>query len=295
MNGTSTLSRDNLLYYTLLIATALHGLLLLGLGFDLPDPEAVEPEQSLEITVVRPRPAEPPEEAQLLAEANQEGSGNIEEVAKPTVNPAVEAPATVQTALRNQTEPAPPPEPDRPEPVNEEPEISAPEPQQEKKTKAEPGEAAPHPRLTAAQLLANMEREIKSLTAEIDRKTALYAKRPRRKAINAATREHKYAAYLEAWRRKVEYVGNLNYPDEARRRKLYGDLILHVAVRSDGSVERLRVVRSSGHSVLDEAAMNIVRLAAPFAPFPPGLKEEVDILDITRTWQFQRGNRLGSR
>ena len=132
-----------------------------------------------------------------------------------------------------------------------------------------------------------------SLTAELDRKTQLYAKRPRRKGINAATREHKYAAYLETWRRKVEYVGNLNYPAEARDRKIYGDLILHVAVRPNGSVEQIRVVRSSGQPVLDDAAVNIVKLAAPFAPFPPDIAAETDVLDITRTWQFQRNNRLG--
>ena len=174
--------------------------------------------------------------------------------------------------------------------------IASPEPSEERAVAdTDPGEANPSPTVTASQLLANMEREINSLTAELDRKTQLYAKRPKRKSINAATREHQYASYLEAWRRKVEYVGNLNYPEEARRLKLFGDLILHVAVRSDGSVERMRVIRSSGHSVLDEAAMNIVRLAAPFAAFPPGIAEEVDVLDITRTWQFMKGNRLGSR
>ena len=144
-------------------------------------------------------------------------------------------------------------------------------------------------------VLANMKREIEDLTAELDRKTRRYAQRPRRKAISAATREHKYATYLEAWRRKVEYVGNLNYPDEARRHRIYGDLILHVAVRANGAVDQIRVVRSSGHSVLDEAAVSIVELAAPFAPFPDNIKSEVDILDITRTWQFLRGDRLGSR
>ena len=295
MNRASTFSEDNLLYYTLLVAVALHGLLILGLSFDLPPLPPEEPEQSLEITVVRPTPTEPPDQAQFIAEADQVGSGNIEEVAKPTVNPAMEAPATVQTALHNQTEPSPPPQPEEPEPAEIEPEIAAPETAKLEVTKSKPGDARRRPRLTATQLLANMQREIEDLTAELDRKTRLYAQRPRRKAISAATREHKYATYLEAWRRKVEYVGNLNYPDEARRHRIYGDLILHVAVRANGAVDQIRVVRSSGHSVLDEAAVSIVELAAPFAPFPDNIKSEVDILDITRTWQFLRGDRLGSR
>ena len=91
----------------------------------------------------------------------------------------------------------------------------------------------------------------------------------------------------------LERIGNLNYPEEAKRHKLYGTLILHVAVRADGSVERIRVLRSSGFDVLDQAAVSIVELAAPFAPLPPDIKAETDILDITRTWQFLRSNRLG--
>jgi protein TonB len=98
---------------------------------------------------------------------------------------------------------------------------------------------------------------------------------------------------MEAWRRKVENIGNLNYPEEARRKKLYGNLLLHVAVRSDGSVERVRLLKSSGHKLLDDAAINIVKLAAPYAPFPPDIRKEVDVLDITRTWQFLNSNRLG--
>jgi protein TonB len=98
---------------------------------------------------------------------------------------------------------------------------------------------------------------------------------------------------MEGWRRKVERIGNLNYPREARELGLFGSLILHVAVRSDGSIEGIRVVRSSGHEVLDQAAVRIVELAAPFAPFPPNIKRETDVLDITRTWQFQRNHQLG--
>ena len=147
-------------------------------------------------------------------------------------------------------------------------------------------------RLTAAQLLASTHMEVKRLSAELDKKTKRYAKRPRRKAINASTKEYKYANYLDAWRRKVERIGNLNYPDEAKRRKLYGNLILHVAVRANGAVESIRVLNSSGHKLLDDAAVRIVKLAAPFAPFSAEIRGETDILDITRTWRFLSNNRL---
>jgi len=91
---------------------------------------------------------------------------------------------------------------------------------------------------------------------------------------------------MEAWRSKVERIGNLNYPDEARKRKLSGSLILDVALNPDGSVNDVVVRRSSGQKILDDAAIRIVHLAAPFAPFPADIRKDTDILHITRTWQF---------
>jgi protein TonB len=134
-----------------------------------------------------------------------------------------------------------------------------------------------------------------TLNAQIEDKLRAYAERPRRKFINARTREYKYAAYMEAWRAKVERVGNLNYPDQARRENLSGSLLLDVALRPDGSIESVSLRRSSGYPVLDDAAMRIVRLAAPYAPFPADIREETDILHIERTWQFLGSNRLFAR
>ena len=126
-------------------------------------------------------------------------------------------------------------------------------------------------------------------------KSVAYAKLPRRKTISASTKEYKYAAYLDAWRRKIERIGTLNYPDEAKRNKLYGNLILHVAVRKDGSISQVRVMRSSGHQLLDDAAMRIVRLAAPYSPLPDNIAERVDILHITRTWRFESAFAVSQR
>ncbi len=281
-----TLERHDPLSYTLLIAIAIHALLLLGTGFDFDRPEPPAAERLLEIMVVRPRePApEPPKQADALAQLNQEGSA-LEQSAEPPLTP---------------TAPPLPEEPPAPPPV---PETAAPTPSEEVLTRPEaplqveaPAEA-PKPRrkaVNAASLLASTQLEIDRLTAEIDRRSRSSATPARRKAVNASTREYRFASYLEAWREKVERVGNLNYPDEARRRKLYGDLILHVAVRADGSLEKVRVLRSSGFSVLDDAAVRIVRLASPFAPFPPEIRKDTDVLDITRTWQFTSSNRLFS-
>lgn len=148
------------------------------------------------------------------------------------------------------------------------------------------------PAISAADIFASRNAEMANLTARIQEQSHAYANRTRRKAISTATREYIYANYMEAWRRKVERIGNLNYPREARELGLFGSLILHVAVRSDGSLEGIRVVRSSGHEVLDQAAVRIVELAAPFSPFPPNIERETDVLDITRTWQFQRNHEL---
>ncbi len=160
------------------------------------------------------------------------------------------------------------------------------------KTRKAPPEKPQKRKVSVARLLASASPEIARLTAELDRKAKAYAKRPRKKFLSAATKEHKYASYLDGWRRKVVRVGNLNYPDEARRRKLHGDLVLEVSIRRDGHVNKIVIRKPSGHKLLDDAAKHIVNLAAPFAPFPAEIREETDIIVITRTWQFLNSNRL---
>ncbi|HSR54891.1 MAG TPA: TonB family protein [Alphaproteobacteria bacterium] len=158
-------------------------------------------------------------------------------------------------------------------------------------------ETRPQPTETvSAAALVNRSLAMASLNAEINRRLKAYAERPRRKWITARTREHKYAAYMEAWRQKVERIGNLNYPDEARRRNLSGNLLLDVALNPDGSINEITLRRSSGERVLDDAAVRIVKLAAPYAKFPDAIREDdVDILHIERTWQFLSGDRFISR
>ena len=140
----------------------------------------------------------------------------------------------------------------------------------------------------------NRSREIAALSATVERKLRAYTERPRRRWISARTREHAFAAYMDAWRRKVERIGNLNYPEEAARRGLSGHLLLEVALNPDGAIEDIALRRSSGQPVLDDAAVRIVQLAAPFARFPEGIAEEVDVLHIERTWIFHSGNRFTS-
>jgi protein TonB len=277
--------RHDTLAYTLLAAVAIHALVLLGTGFER-EPASPPPERLLEIMIVRPQTPSPtpPERADALAQVSQEGSA---------LEQSTEAPLTPSGPPLVEEIAAPPEEPEPIEAPPVEEVITRPERTAPAET---PIEAPVRPRksVSTASLLASTQLEIDRLTAEIDRRSRSSTTPTRRKSVNASTREYRYASYLEAWREKVERVGNLNYPDEARRRKLYGDLILHVSVRADGSLEKVRVVRSSGFSVLDEAAVRIVKLASPYAPFPPEIARDTDVLDITRTWQFTSSNRLFS-
>jgi len=130
------------------------------------------------------------------------------------------------------------------------------------------------------------------LEAQIAKDMDAYQKRPKRKFIGARAEEYRFARYVEDWRLKVERIGNLNYPEAARQQKLYGSLLVTVAIKADGTIENVEVNRSSGKRILDAAAVKIVEMAAPYAPFPPDIKRDTDIIHITRTWTFARGDEL---
>ena len=152
-------------------------------------------------------------------------------------------------------------------------------------------QANPAPTPSAAELL-NSSREMVQLQAQINRDLDAYQKRPRRTFIGARAREFRFARYIEDWRVKIERIGTLNYPQAARDQRIFGTLQLTVSIRADGSVENVEISRPSGQSILDEAALRIVRLAAPFAAFPPDIAKDTDILSITRTWSFTRSDQF---
>lgn len=271
---------------TLLVALVLHGVLL-AVHFDFEDAAAGRNEQGLEITLIRhPEPEAKPEKADFLAQINQEAGGMEQEKVLPKtelVPPAVEVTPEPSRANTEPQEPTP-----EPEAAPQVPKVEKPAPK-----KAEPNpKPTKNTKITALNLEASRDQEIQRLTAELDIRQKNFAKQGRRKHISAATQEYKYAAYLQAWRNKVEQIGTLNFPDEAKRNKLYGNLILQVSLKSDGTIISIQLKKSSGHKVLDDAAIRIVRLASPFAPFPKNIAAEVDILDITRTWQFVGGQSL---
>jgi protein TonB len=147
---------------------------------------------------------------------------------------------------------------------------------------------------TSGEDLVTRSLAMARLEAEINKNNDAYEKLPKRKFIGARAQEYKYAQYIEDWRSKIERVGNMNYPQQARDQKIYGKLTLTVSIRADGSVENVEISRPSGQRILDAAAMRIVKLAAPYAVFPPDIRKETDVLSITRTWTFTSNDHLES-
>ncbi len=134
--------------------------------------------------------------------------------------------------------------------------------------------------------LQNLNRD--SLRAAIDIAYLNAQAKPRERFVSANARASEIAPYLENWRLLVERVGNLNYPDAAKRAKIEGNLVMDVTVNSDGSVVGIKILRSSGHKILDDGAERIVHIAAPFNPFSEEMKRDYDTLHIIRTWQFSQ-------
>ena len=280
-------SRDRL-GFTLFIAAVLHALLILGITFDLPTPSELT--KSLEITLATQRADEAPEEADYLAQINQQGSGTLEEKAAPsTTEEADFQDSEIHEVTPQQQVTAPPPEQEQQKVIT----TSAPKVDQ---VTAAPPTAEPEPAPTAELSfnMSDLSREIASLEAQLAEERQAYARRPRILRLNAAsTMADKGAFYKDAWRRKVEQVGNLNYPVEARANRIYGSLRLMVQINRDGSLRDVRILESSGEKILDDAAIRIVRLAAPFMPFTGELLD-VDVLEIIRTWRFEPGDRVSS-
>lgn len=161
-------------------------------------------------------------------------------------------------------------------------------------TPGKPAPPATEPASPDGMDLMQRSLAIARLEAQINKEWNAYQERPRRRFIGARTQEYRFARYIEDWRQKIERVGELNYPQAARDQRIYGSLMATVSIKADGKLERIEINRSSGSKVLDEAAVRIVTLAAPYSPFPENIARDTDILHITRTWTFTRTDRLVS-
>lgn len=153
------------------------------------------------------------------------------------------------------------------------------------------------PNLSGAELIARARSEIGSLQSTLEYNSRALSETPKKRRISAATKEYSAAAYMRAWAMKVERIGNMNYPQEAKDKGVNGSLMLSVDIKPDGSVppDGIVVSRSSGHKVLDDAAVRIVRLGAPYAAIPEDILKNNDMLTIIRTWKFESARGLSAR
>ena len=277
-SGPTPIGSGDRLIATLALAAIFHGVLILGIGFAREDPAPVIP--TLDVILTQTRTDAPPKHADFLAEANQQGGGDSDHALRPReAQLGVVAKATPGIAEQLLTMQAPPPQPDLAQRLltttNAQRNVAPPQ-------EAQPTTQLPMP---TGHELTEIDLQMARKAVEIAREQQLYAKRPRRKFISASTQEYAYAGYMRSFVARVERVANLNYPEEARRRHLSGRVMLTVAVRRDGSVQSIDVVQSSGIPAFDQATIQSVRLATPFAPLP-ATRENFDVLNITRTWDW---------
>ena len=282
--------QPNYLIYFVAISLLLHALLLL---VRFVDPARISKEpgaSSLQVVLVNSKTAQRPVKADALAQASLDGGGNTDAKAVATTPFPLQQDAEPQPELKTRTQ-----------------QVRELEQQQAQlltqiKSKQAVGQPAP-PTLHQAETghspdavdIMVRSLQISRLEAQIDRDHNAYQSRPKRKNIGARTDEYRFAQYVESWRLKVERVGNLNYPEEARKKKLYGSLRITVNILADGSVESVEIDRSSGAKILDEAAVRIIKMAAPYSAFPDDIRRDYDILGITRTWSFTRADLLASQ
>jgi len=272
----------------IIASIALHAFAIVGLGIKWIRPLGFdEPHNVMDVVLVNSKSPTKPVKADALAQANLDGGGNTDEKVRaktpfPALDPRDPSPELkaaearmkqleneareLMTTLKSK------------QAVATAPEVSL-------QPDAAQGDAE-------ARDLIQKSMEIARLEAQIAREHQAYQQRPKRTFIGARTAEYRFAQYVDNWRAKIERIGNLNYPEEARARGIHASLQLTVAIKADGEVERVEINRSSGYKFLDQAAIRIVRLAAPFEPFPANIRADTDILHITRTWTFTKADQV---
>lgn len=274
---------------TLTASALLHLLLMFGVKIAVPEfKEWRDRGENLEVVLVNSKSATAPPDTKLLAQSNLEGGGNTDEDRR------AKSPLPVSQETAEEREAAE----ERVAQLEEEArevmaQLNAP------RTVTPDARIAPTPSVTpgaGTDSIVARSLDLAKLQASVDRQYDEYQKRPRRKYIGASAKEYRFARYVEDWRAKVERWGNLNYPDVARQQKIYGQLQMTVSINADGSLENVEIDRSSGHKVLDEAAVKIVHDAGRngFAPLPADIRADTDVLHITRTWTFTREDQLQS-
>ena len=278
------IGEDQRLVATVVLSLLLHALVILGIGFALKEAAPVVP--MLDVILTQTRTPLSPKQADFLAQANNQGGGEDDKARRPRDPQPGTVPQT-ETGTAPQTvraqSPAPSPPPEARVVTTTQAEDRLPQPNRKPQPLPEP--------LRTGDRKIEHDMAMARLAAEIHLRSSRYAKRPSRKFVSASTQEYVWATYLRTWVDRAERVGNLNYPDEARRRRLSGTVVINIGIRRNGTIERADVVQSSGIPLLDESALRIARLAEPYPPLPK-TQENPDILNVVRTWRFMPGGEL---
>ncbi len=268
----------------MLSAVALHAVIILFLGFQVIVKQPIDLAQHLDVVLVNWQSEEAPEDADYLAQANQKGGGTDEDNTRPAQRAQPPLPSLETDQYEISAEASAPEEQ-----ISQQDLIVTRVSERQADSVTEQNENEVKELPTARELMAQTMK-MAQLMPEQSRNDSWKSKNIRRKFVSANTRKYEYASYMQAWVAKVERVGNMRYPEAVRKLSLKGDLLLVVGIYQDGSVESITLRRSSGIPGLDEAAMEIVRIAAPYAPLPANIAKDVDVLHITRTWRFSPNN-----
>lgn len=282
-----TVKQNRRLWIALGVSLFIHAVLL-ALEFKFPDASKAFRERAMDIILVNAKSARKPSDAQALAQANLDGGGNTDENRRaktplPPTHQQTEGDAVQQMQRRVQ------------ELESAQQRLLTQAKSLRNVTAAKTASEQPSPVPSVSGLdLAESARAMARLEGEISKSADEYSKRPRKKFVGARTEEYGLAAYLDGWKQKIERIGTLNYPPEARG-KLYGAVVIFVELRAeDGSLFNAEISRSSGHKVLDQAALRILRMSAPFGAIPQQALGGATVLSFARTWYFTQGDALNT-
>jgi protein TonB len=290
---------SNRLNYTLFIAVAMHAFVILGIGFSWAN--APKKAAEIEVTLAQFEAKKSNRKSDYLAQIDQQGSGDAKVKKKLSdeisLNPQLtdtKSSASQQDTFASK--------------ISEETTFSDKLEQLfEKdistfdvvnsinsgyKLKVNPQQNDSPSASNAAQK-TSLSAKIVALQSQINLRRQKMAKAPKKRVISAvSTKSHQDAAYLENWRRRIVTVGNIHYPKAANEQKIYGRVRLMIAMRANGNIASIEILESSGERILDHAAIKIIRLAAPFAPFSPKMRKNTDILEIIRTIEFEKTTQI---
>ncbi len=279
------ISQSDKLLFCSFLAIAFHGMLFFGVGFKLPGTKSNSYEKTFNVVLAQFEAEKKPEKASFIGQANQEGGGDSEQLLAPSAKEIAQF---------------------------DDPDQQSSEPAQARASMEETLPTMPiitsngtlettfqsnqqnqnHKNLPDSASLIDKSYRLSGLIANLDNQNINQAYKGRKRSISASIHRDSDALYLDSWRRKIERIGNLNYPEKARLNKIYGNLTMKVAINKNGTINQVSIMESSGTKALDDAALRIVRLAAPFSPLTEEMAKDTDILEIIRIWRFQPDYRL---